>query len=117
MSDQGSREIEGLAVLAVDDHEINRDFIHAALAPAVASLELACSGFEAIECCRKRRFDVVLMDLHMPDMDGLSAWEHIREQATGRSTRVIAFFGPAISCKRGDSRRPAGRLLADVFPC
>ncbi len=90
MSDQGSREIEGLAVLAVDDHEINRDFIHAALAPAVASLELACSGFEAIECCRKRRFDVVLMDLHMPDMDGLSAWEHIREQATGRSTRVIA---------------------------
>ncbi|HMB39544.1 MAG TPA: response regulator [Wenzhouxiangellaceae bacterium] len=91
MSNQGSREIESLAVLAVDDHEINRDFIQAALAPAVASLELAGSGFEAIERCRNRRFDIVLMDLHMPDMDGLTAWEQIRGQATGElSMRVIA---------------------------
>lgn len=91
MSDQGSREIEGLAILAVDDHEINREFIQAALAPAVGSLALAGSGFEAIERCRERQFDVVLMDLHMPDMDGLSAWERIRDLETGgSSTRVIA---------------------------
>lgn len=91
MSDRGSREIERLAVLAVDDHEINRDFIQAALGPEVATLELAASGFDAVERCRKRQFDVVLMDLHMPDMDGLSAWERIRDQATGAlSTRVIA---------------------------
>lgn len=91
MSDQDSREIESLAVLAVDDHEINRDFIRAALGPAVASLELAASGFEAVECCRKRQFDIVLMDLHMPDMDGLTAWERICDQAGGGlPTRVIA---------------------------
>jgi len=91
MSDTSSREIEGLAVLAVDDHEINRDFIKAALTPAVASLELAGSGFEAVQRCRERRFDIVLMDLHMPDMDGLSAWERIRDQASEEfSTRVIA---------------------------
>lgn len=91
MSDDGSREIERLTVLAVDDHQINRDFIQAALASEVASLELAGSGFEAIERCRENAFDVVLMDLHMPDMDGLSAWEGIRDQAVGElSTRVIA---------------------------
>src|SRR6056297_1244613 len=91
MSDQDSREIRDLAVLAVDDHQINRDFIQAALAPAVASLELAGTGYEAVERCRSRRFDIVLMDLHMPDMDGLTAWEQIRGQATGElSMRVIA---------------------------
>jgi len=91
MNDHGSREIERLSVLAVDDHQINRDFIQAALAPAVASLELAGSGFEAIERCRESAFDIVLMDLHMPDMDGLSAWERIRDEAVdGLSTRVIA---------------------------
>lgn len=92
MSDEGNREIESLAVLAVDDHEINRDFIQAALAPAVACLELAGSGVEAIERCRLRRFDVVLMDLHMPGMDGLSAWDRIRAQAASElsTPRVIA---------------------------
>lgn len=91
MRDVENREIESLTVLAVDDHEINRDFIQAALAPAVAALELAGSGFEAIERCRERQFDIVLMDLHMPDMDGLTAWERICAQATGGlSTRVIA---------------------------
>ena len=80
-----------LSVLAVDDHDINRNFIQAALSPAVASLALAGSGFEAIERCRKQHFDIVLMDLHMPDMDGLTAWERIQEQITAHPpTRVIA---------------------------
>lgn len=91
MNDDFHKEIEHLTVLAVDDHEINRDFIQAALAPAVASLELAASGFEAVERCGARHFDILLMDLHMPDMDGLTAWERIRGQAGGSlSTRVIA---------------------------
>ena len=84
-------EIGQLAVLAVDDHEINRDFIRAALAPAAAHLELAGSGFEAMQRCARRHFDIVLMDLHMPDMDGASAWNGICDQAgEGFLTRVIA---------------------------
>lgn len=80
-----------LSVLAVDDHEINRDFIRAALGPKVAVLELAGSGFEAMEKCRARQFDIVLMDLHMPDMDGLSAWQRIQAGGDGESTtKVIA---------------------------
>lgn len=101
-------EIGTLSVLAVDDHEINRDFIRAALAPAAAHLQLAGSGFEAVQCCAKRRFDVVLMDLHMPDMDGASAWHRIREQADGRlSTRVIALTADSRPEER-DRLRAAG---------
>jgi len=91
MNEDAKGEIGELAVLAVDDHEINRDFIRAALAPAAAHLELAGSGVEAMQRCAGRRFDIVLMDLHMPDMDGVSAWNRIREQADDRlETRVIA---------------------------
>lgn len=90
MGEDGVNAIGGLSVLAVDDHSINRDFIRAALAPAVGRLALAASGIEAVERCGEERFDIVLMDLHMPDMDGLTAWRRICDQATGEwSTRVI----------------------------
>src|SRR6056297_978061 len=108
MSDQDSREIRDLAVLAVDDHQINRDFIQAAFAPAVASLELAGTGYEAVERCRSRRFDIVLMDLHMPDMDGVTAWERICDQKrNGFSTRVIALTADSRPEER-DRLRNAG---------
>jgi len=91
MDTDESIDIGMLGVLAVDDNEINRDFIRASLMPQAARLELAGSGFEAIRQCAERSFDIVLMDLHMPDMDGQTAWRKILEQAgDGLSTRVIA---------------------------
>jgi two-component system sensor histidine kinase BarA len=79
-----------LAVLAADDHAVNRDFLRVGLASRVGALELVASGREAVRACARREFDVVLMDLHMPDMDGLSAWQRIRREATGRPPRVLA---------------------------
>jgi len=101
-------EIGKLAVLAVDDHETNRDFIRAALASAVGHLELAGSGFEAMRRCGERRFDIVLMDLHMPDMDGVSSWNRICEQAgDGQAPRVIALTADSRPEER-DRLRQAG---------
>lgn len=71
------KELDTLNVLSVDDHEINCEFIQAALNPLVASLSVARNGHQAIRMCLQHRFDLILMDLHMPDMDGISTWEHI----------------------------------------
>jgi len=94
-------EIGALKILAVDDHETNREFIRAALAPRVALLELAGSGFEAMEKCRSGRFDIVLMDLHMPDMDGLVAWAQICRQAGDEASgKVIALTADSRAAER-----------------
>ena len=77
MKNQNWKELDTLKVLSVDDHEINCEFIQAALNPLLAALEVARNGHQAIRMCLKHRFDLVLMDLHMPDMDGISTWEHI----------------------------------------
>ncbi|QKK03314.1 MAG: response regulator [Pseudomonadota bacterium] len=71
--------LENLRVLVVDDHPINREFLGAGLKAAVASVELAADGPSAIERCRQCEFDVIILDLHMPRMDGLATANSIRD--------------------------------------
>lgn len=79
-----------LKVLVVDDHEINREFLRAGLGRLVRSVSLATSGSEAIALCQAHDFDVILMDLHMPQMDGLATADRIRDLDTvSSSARMI----------------------------
>lgn len=77
-------------VLAVDDHPVNRAFLRAVLKPHVRSLELVDSGQAAIDRCRVDRFDLLVLDLHMPDLDGFSAWHRIREIHAAPLPTVVA---------------------------
>ena len=65
--------LKDLAVLAVDDNHINRIVIKAFLDRAGATTSLASSFGEAIEAMSKNAFDVILMDIQMPYMDGYEA--------------------------------------------
>lgn len=68
-----------LRILVVDDHPTNRKFCAAALRKLGFDPVVAASGQEAIDAVRGSAFDTVLMDVEMPDMDGLEATQHIRE--------------------------------------
>jgi len=98
-----------LAVLVVDDHRINREWLHAGLRHRVARIALADSGEAAIERCRQEAFDVVLMDLHLPGMDGRATADSIRDlDRCSSRTRLIAVTA--------DAREPTrGGLLASGF--
>lgn len=87
-SDQTS--LADLAILVVDDHEINREFLSTGLGRLAGNVSLAANGAEAIALCQSNDFDVILLDLHMPRMDGLATANRIRDlDSASAAARMI----------------------------
>jgi CheY-like chemotaxis protein len=80
-----------MRILLVEDSEDNQRLIQAYLKKVFCTLEMAWNGLEALERIRATRYDLVLMDLQMPVMDGYSATRAIRawEQEHARSPLPI----------------------------
>ncbi len=78
--------LAGRRVLLVEDNSINQTIAAAMLRKDKIEVTLAADGAEAIELVQAHAFDLVLMDCHMPHMDGYTATRHIRawESAAGR---------------------------------
>jgi CheY-like chemotaxis protein len=70
--------LRGARVLVVDDNEINLQIAREMLAGAGLAVELAADGEQAVQRVREQAFDLVLMDMQMPVMDGLEATRTIR---------------------------------------
>ena len=76
-----ARPFAHLDVLAVDDNETNRLVVENLLAGRVRSVTLATDGRDALDQLSERNFDVVLMDIHMPVMDGIEATLAVRNSS------------------------------------
>jgi len=87
-----------LDILVAEDNEVNRLVIEAMLAELGHDAQFAVDGAEAVEKARLRAWDVVLMDLHMPKLDGLEATLAIRSSPDPQRSSV-----------------PVVALTADVF--
>ncbi len=81
-----------LRILAADDHPVNQLMVRRFLERLGHSVELVQDGEEALERLRSQTYDLVLMDVQMPGMDGLAATarEREREKSTGAHIPIIA---------------------------
>ncbi|MBI4865675.1 MAG: response regulator [Candidatus Wallbacteria bacterium] len=91
-------------VLLAEDNPVNRALAQKVLEPRGHSVRVACDGIEAVDAALGEPFDVILMDVSMPRMDGLQATEAIRrlESPQGRRTRIVALTAHAL---KGDRER------------
>ena len=70
-------ELKGYHILVVDDNEVNRIVVQSMLEKTGGTITLACNGVEAVACCEKVPPDLILMDIQMPEMDGMEACSRI----------------------------------------
>ena len=76
-------------ILVVDDNPSNRKVIEAFLEPTLIRIDDVESGFEALEMLDIKEYDLVLMDLRMPKMDGAETLEKIKEEFPSFDTPVV----------------------------
>ena len=92
--------IAGLSILVAEDHPVNRKIIGHILEPFGAVVTFAENGELALGHCRSARFDVILMDMQMPVMDGLEATRRILAEGLAPATPIIALTANVMDVHR-----------------
>jgi PAS domain S-box-containing protein len=97
----GKSERPSLRILVAEDNEVNQKLTLLLLEKMGYGGELAANGLEALEALRRQRYDVILMDVEMPVMDGLEASRSIhREWPDNERPRIIAMTANAMQGDR-----------------
>lgn len=97
--------LRGLSILLAEDNAINQLIVVSMLGQWEVSVEMAQNGEEALTKALHRRYDLILMDIQMPQMDGIEATARLRAQTgPNQATPIIALTADAIRINAGSSR-------------
>ena len=104
----------GLRILLAEDNVVNQHVATRLLEKQGCSVTVASTGLEAIRLCQAALFDAVLMDVQMPEMNGIEATRRIRaaERGTGVHVPIVALTASAM---RGDRERCIGEGMDDFL--
>ncbi len=94
--------LRGMRILVAEDNPTNQEIALAILEGAGIVVEVANNGKEAIEAVQRSRFDAVLMDIQMPEMDGYEATRMIRKESKFKLLPIIAMTAHAM---KGDEEK------------
>ena len=89
-------------ILLVEDNEMNRDMLSRRLARRGFEVALAVDGREGVEMARAGKFDLVLMDMSLPEVDG---WEATRQLRAAPETRTVPIIALTAHAMAGDRER------------
>ena len=119
-----------LAILLVEDNETNQKVTLQMLRSLGYAADIAANGARAVEAVQRRDYDLVLMDMHMPEMDGPEATRRIRALPLPRQPRIFALTASVLDSERQEcldagmerhiakpvQRRLLAEALASVSP-
>ncbi len=94
------KEFAGARLLLVEDNEVNQLVASRILKNAGILVEIANNGKIAVEMVKNGHYDLVLMDIQMPEMDGFEATRHIREDVRFANLPIVAMTANAMSGDR-----------------
>jgi CheY-like chemotaxis protein len=95
-----AEQITALRILAVEDNEINQYVLQAMLESLGCKANIANDGLQAIQQLNSSQYDVVLMDIEMPNMDGMQATYAIRKNMSIKQPYIIALTAHVMSDSR-----------------
>jgi PAS domain S-box-containing protein len=88
-----SRDYPGRRILLADDDPFNREIVRFFLEEVSQQVDTAPDGSAAVELARGNRYDLILLDIRMPNMTGLEATRHIRALPNAERVPIIAVTG------------------------
>jgi CheY-like chemotaxis protein len=91
-----------LQILLVEDNPVNQKVALLMLRKLGYHADLAANGLEALKALELHHYDVIFMDIQMPEMDGIEATEKIREIWPNRCIKIIAITAHALDFTRED---------------
>ena len=94
------KPIQGARILLTEDNEVNQLVASRILSKAGFEIDIANNGLEAVELVQRHQYDLVLMDIQMPEMDGLTATRAIRALPGCGELPIVAMTAHAMSGDR-----------------
>ncbi|QIK38638.1 response regulator [Caldichromatium japonicum] len=98
----GAPRLTGVRILVAEDNALNQEMIQALLESSGAQVRLVANGQEAVDAVLHEPFDLVLMDVQMPVMDGLAATRSIRAHPQYQALPILAMTANAFASDRRD---------------
>jgi CheY-like chemotaxis protein len=92
-----AQEFAGARVLVVDDDDVNRQVTLALMATALPHTEAVADGQEALRRAAEMPYDLILMDVQMPELDGLETTRRLRNLPGGAATTIVALTANAFA--------------------
>jgi CheY-like chemotaxis protein/HPt (histidine-containing phosphotransfer) domain-containing protein len=101
-------EAAALRILVAEDNDVNQDIAQRMLTSWGHTVDLAADGLEAVEAAKLVRYDVILMDVHMPELDGMEAAKRIRSRANPCRDSVIVALSADVMVRDSPTLKAAG---------